>query len=191
MPIDPLVADLTLAEVRAAQRRNRVRSGSLRFPMLAVGVLNLLAAPWALVMGRDHLGIFFVVGLPIVAWRTGIHHRRRADIEGVKARVAPWVLSAFGLLALSAVTSHLGFTSHTYLLTEIGPTLVFAFGYLLLGWWGHNRPLVLATLGMIAFSVATPVIAAGDAGLALQLVVDAALLIVAARQPVPFAGPAG
>lgn len=176
MSMDPLVADLLLAEIRSARIQNRRRTGALSEPLIAVGLLGLAAAGWVLVFGRDHLAVFYAPSLLLISWIAGRRHRRAGVERGVVTPVLPWVLAAFGLLALSATVSRVGFATGHPLIEEVGPGLVFALGYLLLGVWGHNRPLVVAALLAALASLLSPLVATGDACVSAQLLTAGALL---------------
>jgi hypothetical protein len=178
--MDPLVAELTLAEIGAAQRRNRRRAAAVRFPLAMSGICIVLSAGCALVLGRDHLAVFFGPTIVLTALAAGRHYRRSSIDDGVQTRIAPWALTALALLALCATTSRLGAEHHLDWVNVAGPSLVFAAGWLLLATWGGNRPLIFASAIMIADSLIAPLIVQGDAGVAWQCGVDGALLVVAA-----------
>ena len=177
---DPWIVDLTLAEVEAARRRSRTRMGSLRFPLLGLAALQLCSAGWALAVGRDHLAIFYAPGLLLVAALSGFNARRVARSRGAQMKVYPWIVTAGVLLVLSATVSRWGFTHGIALVDEIGPPLVFAIGFLLFGFWGRNRSLTLAGSAMIAISLVSPLVVAGDGCVALQQVAYATCLTTSA-----------
>jgi hypothetical protein len=186
--MDPLVAELTITEIRATQRRNRRRAAAVRFPLAMTGICILLAAGCAVVLGRDHVGLFFGPTILLTAIAAGWHYRRSSARDGVQTRITPWALTALALLALSATTSRLGAESQLDWVNVAGPSLVFAAGYLMLATWGGNRPLLVASAIMIGDSLIAPLIVHGDGGVAWQCGVDGALFIVAAictRSPEP------
>jgi len=178
--MDPLVADLTLAEIRATQRRNRRRAAAVRFPLAMTGVCIVLTAGCALLLGRDHLAAFFGPTILLTALAAGWHYRRSSARDGVQTRITPWALTALALLAASAATSRLSAAAHLAWLNLAGPSLVFAAGYLMLASWGGNRPLILASAAMVADSLIAPLLIHGDGGVAWQCALDGVLLIVAA-----------
>jgi hypothetical protein len=178
--MDPLVAELTLAEIGATRRRNRRRAAAVRFPLAMTGVCILLTAGCAVVLGRDHIAVFFGPTIMLTALASGRHYRRSSVRDGVQTRIAPWALTALALLALCATTSRLGAANHLDWVNVAGPSLVFAAGYLMLATWGNNRPLILASAIMIGDSLIAPLIVHGDAGVAWQCSVNGALLVVAA-----------
>jgi hypothetical protein len=180
MDADPWVADLALAEVHAVRRRNRARLGLLRFPLLGLAALQLSSAAWTLAFGRDHLAMFYGPGLLLVAGLSGWNARRSARGRGVQVKVYPWMLTALILLVLSASVSRWGFANGLTLVEEIGPGLVFAIGILGFGIWVRNSTLTVASSAMITISLLSPVIATGDAAVALQLVAFAGFLTASA-----------
>lgn len=183
--MDPLVADLTLAEVRALQRRNRRRAAAVRLPLGLSGVITLVAAGWALEFGRHHMVVFYGPALVTIGVAAGWRYRRISALDGVQASLAPWALTALALLAGSALVSRLGVATGTSSVELAGPSLVFAVGYLLLGRWGHNAALVAATAIMAADSVMAPLFLRGDPCVAWQCGVNGALLLVAALRTRP------
>jgi hypothetical protein len=188
MAADPWVADLALAEVQAVRRRNRARLGLLRFPLLGLAALQLCSAAWTLAFGRDHLAMFYAPGLLLVAGLSGVNARRSAHSRGVQAKVYPWMVTALILLVFSASVSRWGFAQGLTLVEEIGPGLVFAIGILGFGIWVRNATLTLASSAMITTSLLSPVIVAGDAAVALQLVAFAVFLTTPALTSRPNAG---
>jgi hypothetical protein len=178
--MDPLVAELTLTEIRATQRRNRRRAAAVRFPLAMTGICSLLTAGGAVVLGRDHIAVFFGPTILLTAIAAGWHYRRSSTRDGVQTRIAPWALTALALLALCATTSRLGAENHLDWVNVAGPSLVFAAGYLMLATWGHNRPLILASAIMIGDSLIAPLTVHGDAGVAWQCGINGTLLVVAA-----------
>jgi hypothetical protein len=178
--MDPLVADLTLAEIRATQRRNRRRTAAVRFPLAMTGVCILMTAGCALVLGRDHLALFFGPTILLTAVAAGWHYRSSSARDGVQTRITPWALTAIVLLALCATTSRVGASYHLDWVNLAGPSLVFAAGYLMLAAWGSNRPLLVASALMIVDSVLAPLVVHGDGGVAWQCALNGMLLFVAA-----------
>jgi hypothetical protein len=184
--MDPLVAELTLAEVRAVQRRNRHRTGALRFPIAAIGVVTLLAAVWALAFGRDHVALFYAPAVAVTATAAAARYQKVARREGRHLSVAPWLATAAAVLALSAAVSQLGRATGVRWAELAGPTTVFAAGYLLLARWGSNKALGIAAILIIADSLIAPAFLDGDVCVAWQLAVSGALLVAAAAATRPM-----
>jgi hypothetical protein len=178
--MDPFVAELTLTEIRATQRRNRRRAAAVRFPLAMTGMCMVSTAGCALVLGRDHIGLFFGPTILLTAAAAGWHYRRSSARDGVQTSVGPWTLTALAVLALAATTSRLGAAYHLDWVNVAGPSLVVAAGYLVLATWGGNRSLIVASMIMIGDSLTAPLIVHGDAGVAWQCGVDGTLLIIAA-----------
>ena len=189
MDTDPWVADLTLAEVNAARLRGRRRIGRLRFPLLALAALLLCSAGWALAVGRHHLAIFYAPGLLVVAAWSGWYARRDASRNGVQVKVSPWIATAVVLLILSACVSRWSTLNHRTTVEEIGPSVLFALGMVAFGLWGRTTALVSVGVAMVIVSLTSPLFAAGDACVAIQLVAYAGLLTAAARMLTPRRAP--
>jgi hypothetical protein len=169
MKSDPWMADLALAEVEAVRRRNRARVGNLRFPLLALAVLQLCSAAWTLAAGRDHVAMFYAPGLLLVAGLCGLNARRSARSRGVQVKVYPWMATALILLVISASVSRWGFAHGLTLVEQVGPGLAFAVGMLGFGIWARNSRLILAGAAMSATCLLSTLIVTGDAAVALQM----------------------
>jgi hypothetical protein len=181
MDIDPVMdSRLLLVELEARVEDNRRRAGVLRFPLIAIGVANLLAAIWCLLAGRDHLLVFYAPALAVVVLASRHHFRRMAERHGLLLPLRTWVLAACGLAIASAAVSRLGAALGAQLLEEVGPSLVWVLGYYLLGRWGRNRALMAATIVMLPSAAVLAAVTSGDALVAAQLAVNGALVIVAA-----------
>jgi hypothetical protein len=178
--MDPLIAELTLAEIHAVQVDNRRRTAALRFPVAAIGVSTFLAALVALLWGREHVAVFYAPALVVTAAAAALRYRRIAGRAGLQVSVAPWVMTAIALLALSATVARIGHAAGDRYLELAGPSLVFAAGYLFLARWGGNRTLALAAVAMMIDSTLAPAVVNGDACVAWQLAFNAVLLLAAA-----------
>jgi positive regulator of sigma E activity len=178
--MDPLIPELTLIELRVLRDRNRRRAGALRFSLYALGLLHLVMTGWVLVAGRDNVAIFYAPAFLLIAVATGRRYRRDAQQSGIQVSLLPWLASGLTYLVLAMIASRLGFVLDWPILTEIGPTLLLALTYHLLGWWGRNRNLIIATAAMFAVSALAAVLARGDTSVAIQTCADGILLILAA-----------
>jgi hypothetical protein len=183
--VDPLVADLTLAEVRALQRRYRRRAAAVRFPLSLSGVITLVAAGWALEFSRYQMVAFYGPALVAVVVVAGWRYRRISALDGVQVSLAPWALAALALLTGSALISRLGVATETTWVELAGPSLVFAVGYSLLGVWGRNVALVAATAILATDSLIAPLFLRGDPCVAWQCGVFGGLLVAAALRTRP------
>lgn len=181
MSTDPWEADLTLAEIRAARLRNRRRIGTSVAPLLALAALLACSAGWALVFGRHRIAMFYAPGLVVVAAFCGLRTRRDAATRGVQVKVWPWIVTAVVLLVLSASVSRWATANHHRTIEEIGPALVFALGVVGFGFWTRTSPVVAAGASMIAISALSPLIASGDACVAVQFSAYAVVLAITAR----------
>jgi hypothetical protein len=180
---DPLIAEMTLIELGVLRERNRRRAGSLRFTSYALGVLHVTTAGWVLVAGRDHVVMVYAPALLTIALLTGRRYKRVSRAQGVQAPLLPWFAAAWTALVVAAVVSRTGAGLGSPPLEEVGPTVVFAFAYHLLGWWGHNVGLVVATALMVPISLIAALFTSGDLLVAVQFAADGLLLILAAATP--------
>jgi hypothetical protein len=187
MDVDPEMDRLLLAELQSRIEFNRRRAGALRFPLLAIAVVNVLAAGWCMLVGRHHLFVFYAPALGVVILASRHHFRRLAESEGVLLPIRVWVLAACGLAIASAAVSRVGVALDVRTLEEVGPCLVWVVGYHLLGRWGRNRALVVATIAMVPATAVVAAFASGDALVAGQLAVNGLLLGVAALVSSEFA----
>jgi hypothetical protein len=180
MDVDPVMDRLLLVELQARVEDNRRRAGVLRFPLLAIGVANVLAAGWCLLAGRDHLLAFYAPVLAVVVLASRHHFRRMAERHGLLLPIRTWVLAACGLAVASAAVSRLGAALGATMLEEVGPSLVWVLGYHLLGRWGRNRALMAATIVMLPSTAVLATLASGDALVAAQLSLNGVLVCAAA-----------
>jgi hypothetical protein len=67
--------------------------------------------------------------------------------------------------------------------------VVFALGIVVFGLWGRTPTVVSAGVAMVIVSLASPLVAAGDACVAIQLTAYAVLLSAAARVLSPRSAP--
>jgi uncharacterized membrane protein len=178
--MDPLVSELTLIELKVLADRNRRRAGALRFTLYALGVLHVLMTGWVLAMGQDHVMMVYGPAFLLIALATAWRYRRAARTQGVQVSLLPWLACAIGCVVLASALSRLGFVLDWPALSQNGPTLVFVLTYHLLGWWGRNRNLIIATAIMFVVSAVAPFFVSGDPLVAIQFGADGILLILAA-----------
>ena len=180
---DRLTAELTLIELGVLRDRNRRRAGALRFTSRALGVLHVATAGWVLLAGRHRVVVVYAPALLVIAVLTALRQRRAARVDGVQAPVTPWLAAAGAALVVAPALSLLGRSLDLPLLEEVGPTLAFALAYHLLGWWGRNRALILATAAMPVVSLLAATVTGGDALVAAQFAGSGVLLLLAGLAP--------
>ena len=176
--MDPLSAELALAEAAAARRR--VRSAALiamAVPLRLLAVAWIVLLPTVLVVGRNHLAPFVGLSLLLVtavAWR---RYERISGTSGIRARLWPWMAVAFAALAGGAAASRGGTQYGLPWLNEGGPFVVNALALACLSWLLRSRALAVGTAVMAAISLAVVAIMNGDPAVATQLVAYAAVLL--------------
>lgn len=177
---------LLLAELEGRLAANRRRAGTLRFPLLAVAVVNLAAVPWCLIAGRRRMVAFYLPALLVAIAASWRRHRRQAARTGVLVPLRVWCLAALAAVAGAATVSRIGVVTGLRVVEEAGPGLVWVAGYHLLGRWGHNRLLMSSTAAMVPATVLLgATVLRGDAFVAAQLAANGLLLAVAAARAEP------
>lgn len=177
---------LLLTELEGRLAANRRRAGVLRYPLLAVAVVNLAAVPWCLIGGRRRMVAFYLPALLVAITASWRHHRRQAARTGVQLPLRVWCLAALAMVAGAATVSRIGAATELRLVEEAGPSLVWVAGYHLLGRWGHNRLLTASTAAMVPATLALgATVLRGDAFVAAQLAANGLLLAVAAARTEP------
>ena len=176
--MDPLSAELALAEAAAARRQVRSASrAAMAVPLRLLAAAWIVLAPTVLVVGRNHLAPF--VGLSLlavtaVAWR---RYERIAGTTGIRARLWPWIAVAFAALAGGAAASRGGTQYGLPWLNEGGPFVVNALALACLSWLLRSRALAAGTAVMAAISLAVTATMNGDPAVATQLAAYAAVLL--------------
>lgn len=178
--MDPLVSELTLIELKVLQDRARRRAGALRFPLYALGLLHLAMMVWVLSSDRFHVVMVYAPAFLLIAVVTGWRYRRVSQRDGVQVSLLPWLACGLLSLLLATTVSRLGLELDWPLVQQNGPTLIFVAAYHLLGWWGRNRNLIVATAVMFVVSAVAPFFASGDPLVAIQFGADGLLLVLAA-----------
>lgn len=190
--MDELRSDrLLLAELEGRLAANRRRAGALRYPLVAVAVVNVAAIPWCLLAGRRRMVLFYLPALLVAMAASWHHNRRLARRTGVLLPLWMWALGALAIVAGAATLSRIGVATGARVVEEAGPALVWVAGYHLLGRWGHNRLLMISTAAMVpATLLLRATMLRGDAFVAAQLVAYGLLLVTAAARTPPDGAPA-
>lgn len=178
--MDPLAAELALAETAARQRHAYALARSaLRVPLRLLAIAWIVLAPIALLVGRNHLGPFVGLALLVVTMLAWVRYRRIARDIGFSARLWPWLTVAAVALVGGATASRTGSGHHMPWLNVSGPFVVNAAALLALARLIHSRSLAACAGVMAAISVGAAWTLHGDAAVAAQLVLYAAALLVA------------
>lgn len=176
--MDPLSAELALAEAAAARRRVRAAArAAMAVPLRLLAAAWIVLTPTVLVVGRNHLAPF--VGLSLLAvtaaaWR---RYQRIAGMTGIRARLWPWIVVAVAALAGGAAASRGGTQYGLPWLNEAGPFIVNALALGCLSWLLRSRALAVGTAVMAAISLAVAATMNGDPAVATQLAAYAAVLL--------------
>jgi hypothetical protein len=178
--MDPLAAELALAETAARQRQvYALARSAMAVPLRLLALAWIALVPVVLSIGRNHLGPFVGLALLAVTMVGWIRYRQIAREQGVSARFWPWLAVAVIALVGGATASRAGSTHHLAWLNISGPFLVNAAALLALALLIRSRSLAVCVAGMIGISITAAMTMHGDAAVAFQLVLYAVALLVA------------
>ena len=104
--MDPIAAELALAETAATKRRvdGLVRT-AMAVPLRLLALAWIVLCPIALLVGRNHLGPAVGIALLAVTALAWVRYRRVARERGVRAHLWPWLAVAVIALGGGAAAS--------------------------------------------------------------------------------------
>ena len=163
-------AQATLHELSRLETVARRPRTEVWFPLLVFALLDLPGAVLALVVGREHLGLYYlpasVLGGILCAW----HYRRRGRTTGLQAPALGWMVVALGVLAAGATSSSVGREHDWDLLNLAGPSASRMVGYALLALWARSTSLLVVVGAIGATIVLVLAVADGNAAISLQII---------------------
>jgi hypothetical protein len=167
-----------LSRLDRAARRPRTE---VWFPLLVFGLIDIPGIVLALVIGREHLGSYFlpmsVLGGVLCAW----HYRRSGRTTGLQAPALFWLLVVVGVIVAGAACSATGRERGWDLLNLSGPAVSRMAGYSALALWARSTALLVAVGAFAATTVVVLAFASGDTAISLQLAgFSGAMLLLAA-----------
>lgn len=180
--MDPLAADLALAEAAAARQRTRTMLRVIRLPIRLAGVVDLVGALVVLLIGRDHALLYFgpaFVALLVISSR---HYRAEGRRSGMQLPILPWALILLPMVVVASVLSRLGFALDMPSLTLIGPFLANAAATAVVAAWLRSRRLAVTAIAMPVVSVCVVALLDGDVAGAACLTAYGVLLLASARR---------
>ena len=162
-------AEDSLREIVRLDAVGRAPRTEVWFPLLVFGLVNAVATPTVLVMGRDHLGSYYLPAALVGGVLCALHYRRTGRVTGLQAPLFAWLGVIVVAAVVAAVCSGTGRDEGWRELNLAGPGVALSLGYAVLGVWARSTILlaaVAATAVVIAFAVS---VADGDAAIALQV----------------------
>lgn len=178
--MDPLAAELALAETVAARRRTeRLARAAMAVPLRVLVVAWVVLCPLALLVGRDHLGPWVGIALLVVTYIAWRRYKRVERAQGIGARLWPWLTVALVAGLGGAACSHAGTVNDLPWLNVAGPFVLNALALAALAWLVRSRALALVTGVMVVVSLVAGGSLHGDLAVAIQFAAYAMLLLTA------------
>lgn len=177
--MNPRSAQQLLGEVTRLRTEVRRPRAVIWFPLFLFGAVDAIGAPVVLIIGRDHLGSYFLPATVLAGVVCALYYRHSSLSLGVAIPPAVWLGVLLAATFTGALCSFYGRQWQSSLLNLAGPFVAMMSGYLVLWWWTRNRSLLAV---VAVFSVAMVVILRlfrGDTAIALQLAVLALVMFVA------------
>lgn len=163
-------AQATLNELARLDDAARHPRTQVWFPLLAFGLIDAVGAPLAWIIGRGHLGSYFlpmsVIGGIACVW----HYRHTGRTTGLQAPALAWLAVILGAAVTAAACSGIGRDRDLDVLNLAGPAVSFMAAYAILGVWARSTTMLLVVAGIGATAVIVLAFARGDTAIGLQLV---------------------
>ena len=174
-------AQTMLRELARLDRTARRPRTEVWFPLLVFGLIDVPGIILALVIGREHLGLYFlpmsVFGGVLCAW----HYRRRGRTTGLQAPALAWMLVVIGVIVAGAACSATGRDRGWDLLNLGGPAVSRMAGYSILAIWARSTALLVVVGAIGATTLIVLAFARGNTAISLQLAgFSSAMLLLAA-----------
>ena len=181
--MDPIAAELVLAETAATKRRvdGLVRT-AMAVPLRLLALAWMVLCPIALLVGRNHLGPAVGIALLAVTALAWVRYRRAARERGVRVRLWPWLAVAVIALAGGAAASRAGTDHGLAWLNIVGPFVINALALMGLAGFVRSRAIGIAAVTMLAISFIIAGTLNGDVAVAVQLAAYSAVLTVASAR---------
>ncbi len=175
--MDRVIAELTLAETAAQQRRTaELVRASMAVPLGLLALSWIALCPIGLFVGRNHLGPFVAAALLTVTILAWLRYRSIGQKHGFRTSLWPWISVAFVAIAGGAAASRGGTEYGLPWLNTAGPFIVNALALLALAWFIHSSWLAYCVTAMVCSSVVAAAVLSGDVAVAVQLGLYATLL---------------
>lgn len=162
-------AEDALREVARLDAVGRAPRTEVWFPLLIFGLINAVATPVVLVIGREHLGAYYLPAALIGGVLCAVHYRQAGRVTGIQAPLFAWLGVIAGTAAIAAICSAAGREEGWSALNLAGPGIALSLGYGILAVWARSTPLLVAVAATtVAIAVAVH-ITDGDRAIAVQV----------------------
>lgn len=162
-------AENSLREVARLEAVGRSPRTNVWFPLLIFGLINAVATPVVLLIGRDHLGSFYLPAALIGGVLCALHYRRTGRVTGLQVPLFAWLGVVVCATVVGAVCSATGRDQGWRALNLAGPGVALSLGYAVLAAWARSTVLLVAVAAMaVAITFAVNVVD-GDPAIAFQV----------------------
>jgi len=162
-------AEESLREVARLAAVGRSPRTEVWFPLLVFGLINAAATPVVLVIGRDHLGSYYLPAALIGGVLCALHYRRTGRVAGVQSPLFAWLGVIVGATLVGAICSATGREEGSRALNLAGPGIALSLGYAVLAIWARSTVLLVAVTAMTVAIALTVHVADGDPAIAFQV----------------------
>lgn len=162
-------AEDSLREIVRLEAVGRAPRTEVWFPLLIFGLINALATPTVLVIGRDHLGSYYLPAALVGSVLCAFHYRRAGRVSGLQTPIVAWLGVIVVSTVVAALCSSTGREEGWRALNLAGPGVALTFGFAVLAVWARSTVLLVAVAAM-AVTIALAVrVADRDAAIAVQV----------------------
>ena len=162
-------AQTTLAELARIEDAVRRPRTAVWFPLLVFGLIDTVGAPLAWIIGRDHLGPYFLPMSVLGAILCVRHYRDTGRTSGLQTPAFVWLGVILAAALAAAACSGIGGDNDWDALNLAGPAVSFMVGYTVLGVWARSTTMLFVVAGLGATAVTVLAFARGDTAIGLQL----------------------
>jgi len=170
-------AEATLGELARLEDAGRRPRTEVWFPLLVFGLIDIPGAALAWIIGREHLGSYFLPMNLVGGMACALYYRRTGRTTGLQAPTLTWLAVILGASVAAAACSFIGRERGLDALNLGGPTISLMVGYSILGVWARSTTLLLVVAGTGATIVLVLAVARGNTAVGLQLAGFAATML--------------
>jgi hypothetical protein len=173
-------AQIALEDLSRLNRAARRPRADVWFPLLVFGLINLFGVALAWMVGREHLGKYYLPLNLLGGLACARHYWRAGRTTGLQAPTLMWLAVILGATVLSAACSVIGRKQHWELVNLAGPALSMMVGFLVLSIWARSSTLLWVAGGIATSCWVVLAFAEGDTAIALQLAGFSATMLLLA-----------